>query len=684
MAGMRILLALAVALFLLPWTAAAITDAHEPDQYSGWQRGESWNGRSDFWRQAREGSEGTASQPSRGVLIQRHGADWRMIHTGLVSTYGQQLVLLTVGSLVALLLLMNRRLRALAAGLAGQIRRLGSIDRLAYWLTAASFLTLGTTGLVILYGRRMLAPFLGRDAFAQIAWWSKAIHDNTSWAFMLGVLLLVLVWIRDHVPQAGRLLKSAAAERTMPSITPLSATEKLAFWSVVGGGLVVSYSGLALLFPLAFAEMQRMQLMQIVHSLSSMTLATLIFGHVFIATMSIRENARKLFEAKEVLEQRVDERTRELEVARARAEEANRTKDRFLATASHDLLQPLSAARLMIATLRQRQLEAANSELIDRVHVALTGAEDLLADLLDISRMDAGGMTPRIEAVAAATLLDTMAAEFTPGARMHGLEFRVMPCRLMVATDPHLLGRVLRNLVTNAIRYTHSGTVLLGCRRQGRSLRFEVWDTGIGIAPDHLGKIFEEFHRESHRAGIQRGAGLGLAIVERIAQVLDAAITVRSEPGRGSMFAVTVPLSDAVPEAMAPTEVDDDLAGLRVMVVDNEEDVLLGMTRLLEEWGCVVLPASSPEEALEAAQEHGFAPALVLADFHLDDGVLGIDFAAEAQRRLGGVPTVIITADRTPEVAARIAAAELHLLHKPIKPAKLRALISHLTLSVAA
>lgn len=657
-----------------------------------------WTGRTQFWRQAREGVEGAVNQPRDGVLIQRHGTVWRQVRTGLVSTYGEQLVVVASVALLGVLLLMHSRLRSFALSLATQIRRLGRIDRFAHWLTAISFLLLGSTGLVILYGRRMIAPIFGRDAFSSIAMVSKTIHDNVSWAFMLGVVLLVMIWIRDHVPTAGRVLKSVVAGGQLPKITPFGATEKLVFWSVVAGGLVVCYSGLALLFPLVFADMQSMQLMQVLHSLSSMTLATLIFGHIFVATMSIRENTRKLLEAKEVLERRVDERTHELSQlndalrqeigerraveirlgeAMATAEEANHTKDRFLAAASHDLLQPLSAARLMIAILQLRPMVDADRELVDRVHLALTGAEDLLSDLLDISKLDARGVVPQITVVPAETFIHALISEFETMALRAGLHLQGVGCSLSVRTDSHLLMRVLRNFLSNAIRYTPAGRVLVGCRRRGDHLRFEVWDTGLGIPEDLLDRIFQEFHRAGGPANLQeRASGLGLAIVDRIARILDHRITLRSVVGRGSVFAVEIPIaleSEMVAEP-APT-FEDDLAGLSVLVLDNDDGVLMGMTSLIEEWGCLVSPFRTPENALDAPE---LATAeLLIVDYHLDN-LIGVQFVAEAWRRVGRLPTIIVSADRSAEVRADIEAHGLHLLPKPIKPAMLRALMTHL------
>ncbi|WP_158284191.1 NahK/ErcS family hybrid sensor histidine kinase/response regulator [Azospirillum sp. TSO22-1] len=699
--GALLLLLLA---FLLPFPAHAAP----PSDWAGREtssgvdplmlQSDRWPARSDFWRDVRNGTEGTVNQPSpwhRGVLIQLTGADWGSVRTDIVATYGTQLAGVSAAVLLGFLML-HGRLRAAAWTLARWAGRVRDLERLAYGVTALSFVLLGVTGLTILYGRRMIAPLVGKETFAAMALLSKQVHDLVSWTFMLGVVLLVLVWIRNHVPNRWR---DAAAN---PSIArPLGATAHLVFWSAVGGGIVVSYSGLALLFPLALVELQKMQIMQIVHSVSSLTLAALIFGHVLIASIVVRENARKLIEAKEELERRVEERTAELtreiaerraveaalEAARNQAEEANRSKDRFLAAASHDLLQPLSAARLMVASLLERAMRPENRELVENIHTALTGADDLLSDLLDISKLDAGGVTPQVTEVALGPLLDAMAAEFAPLAEAAGLALTVMPCRATVRTDAHLLRRVLRNLVSNAIRYTREGRVLVGCRRIGANLRVEVWDTGIGIPADKLGAIFQEFHREGRAARIHaRGAGLGLAIVERIARVLGHAVGVRSVVGKGSAFTLTVPRvhAAAAPVAVAAPDGEDDLAGVAILAIDNDESVLMGLTSLLRAWDCEVLPGSVPEDAIAAAQRAGFVPDLLITDFHLDEGAIGADVVRAARQVLGaGIPAIIVTADRSPEVRERIERAGAHLLYKPVKPAKLRALVSHALAPVA-
>lgn len=675
---------------LLPVTGGAQNSVPSGDLHDGgvpvWQAEDRWLDRTDYWRKVRQGEEGLVNQPDRGILIQSLGNDWSRVHSTLIPTYGGQLVVVTSVALLAMILLLNARLRAFAGRVADHLRRRKGLDRAAHWLTASSFLFLGGTGLIILYGRRILAPLISREVFAGIARVAKLVHDQVSWIFMVSVVLLVLIWIRDNLPNAGRALKTAVKGGGTPRISPLSATEQLVFWSLIGGGVVVSYSGMALLFPLSFAELKQMQLMQIVHSLSSLTLATLFFGHVFIATMSIRTSARKLLEAKEELERRVEERTAELrqanahlEIAKTEAEEAHRSKNRFTAAVSHDLLQPLSAARLMIATLRDRRSIRADRDLVDRIHLALSGAEDLLSDLLDISKLDMGGLTPQMETVSSGLLIDVLVGEFEPVARKRGIALRSVRVDRPVLTDPHLLMRVLRNLLSNAIRYTPQGKVLLGCRCRGGMLSFQVWDSGIGIPESRLESIFQEFHRESEAADLhKRASGLGLAIVDRIATVLGCRIGVRSRVGEGSVFSVDIPVATLPLQDSQPAHPGENtLEGVSVLVLDNDAQMLAGMAALLAEWGCHVLSHSSPQAAIEALSEYGEMPDLLIVDYHLGDSV-GLEFLERARRYVGMIPMMVVTADRSSEVHAAIASGGYPVLLKPVRPAKLRALMTHL------
>lgn len=410
---------------------------------------------------------------------------------------------------------------------------------------------------------------------------------------------------------------------------------------------------------------------------------------------AFREAERALKDANEGLEQRVSERTQELSLlnqaltdAKSTAEAANQSKTRFLAAVSHDLMQPLNAARLFSAALSHQHdaLPREAQELVHHLDSSLRSAEDLISDLLDISRLENGRITPDRNAFALSTLYDTLGAEFTVLAAKQGIDFRVHGSRLRIDSDIKLLRRVLQNFLTNAFRYA-KGRVVLGVRRQGKSLRLEVWDRGPGIAKDKLRVIFEEFKRlDSHQTRAEKGLGLGLAIADGFCQVLDHPLSVRSWPGKGSVFSVTVPIAaNVVKQYRLNGKIEPQhtaLTGVQVLCIDNEDSILIGMHSLLSRWGCQVWTASNRAEC-EALLAEDVHPQLVLVDYHLDHGETGCDLMAWLRMRLGEpVPGVVISADGRPELIATIHAAGLDYLSKPVKPAALRAMMSrHLPLN---
>lgn len=422
----------------------------------------------------------------------------------------------------------------------------------------------------------------------------------------------------------------------------------------------------------------------------------------FVADISERKkNQSRLEQLNHELEDRVAERTHELQlsnedlqqqiiqrkqmekalrVARDAAEEANRSKDKYLAAASHDLLQPLNAARLLMSTLRERQLPAAETHLLERAHMALEGAEDLLADLLDIARLDQAAITPSFSVCSIDELFYSLASEFEPVAQAAGLQLKVFSSRLYAYTDCHLLVRILRNFLSNACRYTESGGVLLGVRRRAGNLRLEVWDTGMGVAVDQQRKIFQEFNQlsNSHANG-RKGVGLGLAIVERIATIIGARIELRSQVGRGSCFSVEVPLSQtAVPPKVAAVSsvAIHDLNDRRVLVVDNEPAILHSMGALLTQWGCEVVLAADYSGALDALNGH--APDLIIVDLHLDNDVTGLWVVEQLRLHFSAaLPAVLITADYTDQEQELRKKLGIPMLNKPVRPGKLRAVMSH-------
>ncbi|MBC7209158.1 MAG: response regulator, partial [Pseudomonas sp.] len=416
------------------------------------------------------------------------------------------------------------------------------------------------------------------------------------------------------------------------------------------------------------------------------------FGMSFTDITPFREAEQALRDSNEGLEQRVAERTHELSQlnqalteAKSRAEAVSQSKTRFLAAVSHDLMQPLNAARLFSAALSQ-QAEAMNDEarqLVQHMDSSLRSAEELISDLLDISRLENGKVTPDIKPFALNELFDTLGAEFKVLAAEKGLEFRLRGSRLRVDSDMKLLRRVLQNFLTNALRYGKS-PLLLGARRQSGRLWLEVWDRGPGIADDKLQVIFQEFKRlDSHQTRAEKGLGLGLAIADGLCRVLGHPLEVRSWPGKGSVFRVSVPIAHSpAPATPAPVEqAGQPLAGLQVLCVDNEDSILIGMNSLLSRWGCQVWTARNQAEC-EALLGKGLRPHLALVDYHLDDGETGTGLMGWLRTRLGEpVPGVVISADGRNETIALVHAAGLDYLAKPVKPAALRALLNrHLSL----
>ncbi|AMB85912.1 hybrid sensor histidine kinase/response regulator [Pseudomonas agarici] len=413
----------------------------------------------------------------------------------------------------------------------------------------------------------------------------------------------------------------------------------------------------------------------------------------FTDITAFREAEQALTEANEGLEQRVADRTHELsqlngELTEAKgiAESANQSKTRFLAAVSHDLMQPLNAARLFCAALSHQDssLPAEARQLVQHLDSSLRSAEDLISDLLDISRLENGKITPNSTPFALHELFDTLGVEFKALAQEQGLKFRVRSTRLLIDSDIKLLRRILQNFLTNAFRYA-KGPVLLGVRRRGEQLLLEVWDRGPGIPEDKRQVIFEEFKRlDSHQTRTKKGLGLGLAIADGLCRVLGHRLQVRSWPGRGSAFSVSVPLAHGAPAVDAKTAALHSrhaLSGAQVLCVDNEDSILTGMHSLLSRWGCQVWTARNRQECT-ALLEQGMCPQLALVDYHLDDGETGTGLMAWLRTRLTQpVPGVVISADGRPETVAQIHGAGLDYLAKPVKPAALRALLSrHLPL----
>ena len=409
-----------------------------------------------------------------------------------------------------------------------------------------------------------------------------------------------------------------------------------------------------------------------------------------------REVVEALREANESLERRVADRTAELlqaniemMSAKAEAEQVNLAKTKFFAAANHDLLQPLAAARVFASALSERRLSPPNRELVRHALSALDSVDDLLTALLDVAKLDAGVVPASRCAFALADVLKPVSEEYRMIAARRRLRLRVFAGDVVVQTDPKLLSRILRNLISNALRYSTRGGVLIGHLRHAEGVLVGVWDTGIGIAPEQQEEIFEEFRRlPPGHDSTDRGAGLGLSIVKRIGRMLGHRLVVRSTPGRGSFFGVVLPLSDAPAVCLrrpaslpGQTGGPASLRGRTVQLIDDEPHIVEGLGVLLGGWGIKVRGARSAAEALQSA-DAAIAPELIIADYHLEGGLTGLEAIATLRRRWGDVPAVVATADHTEEVATLVAGAGHHLLHKPVRPARLRSLITHVLTAV--
>jgi len=398
------------------------------------------------------------------------------------------------------------------------------------------------------------------------------------------------------------------------------------------------------------------------------------------------EAAEALERANATLEKRVRDRTEELTrlnselaLAKSTAEDANISKTRFLAAASHDILQPLNAARLYVTSLVERQAGGEDSRLVENIDDSLEAIEEILSALLDISRLDAGAMSPSVSSFKMGDLMRSLEIEFAPIARAKGLELAFVASSLAVQSDRTLLRRLLQNFISNAIKYTPHGRVLVGCRRRGPSLQICVYDTGVGIPIVKRGEIFKEFHRLEQGARIARGLGLGLSIVERIARVLGHGIAIDANAGGGSVFSVTVPTATAINYTAAVTSatplLQTPISGARIVCIENDPAILDGMKTLLKTWNAEVIAVNDHDAAVEAIEAAGGRVTGLLVDYHLDRGN-GVAAIRDIRRRFGeNIPAILITADRSPHVRAAAREESIAVLNKPVKPASLRALL---------
>ena len=415
-------------------------------------------------------------------------------------------------------------------------------------------------------------------------------------------------------------------------------------------------------------------------------------GGGFVTTYTditdFKRHEQALLEAKQGLEARVAHRTRELSEslaaqrhAKLEAEAANTSKTRFFAAASHDLLQPLNAARLFVSALEsQARAHPEFQELASRIDDSMRAAEELLNDLLDSARLDSGALKPDISSFPIVDLLEELRRQYAPLAQARNLRLRIVGCRDVVRSDRSMLRRIIQNYLSNALRYTERGGVLVGCRRRGRELEIGVYDTGPGIAPNQRRDIYAEFSRLEHASPWgEKGVGLGLSICDRLATLMQHTLSFASQPGRGSMFGVRVAREIEVRRARSvkrqtPAVDPGNLQGVRVLCVDNDSAILDGMEALLGQWNVKVLKARNSAEATEL---FGQSPVdTILADYHLGDGVDGIELLRQlCGSRTPTLTAALISADHDAELMVAARNAGFPLLHKPLRPAALRALL---------
>lgn len=384
--------------------------------------------------------------------------------------------------------------------------------------------------------------------------------------------------------------------------------------------------------------------------------------------------AARLEESYASLEGKVEERTRQLEAA-------NQAKSRFIAAASHDLRQPLHALGLFVAQLHGKMRAAERGQIIRRIEVALAAMNELFSALLDISKLDAGATPVNVTVFPVAQLLAHAETTFAGAAREKELSFRAVPSDVWVRSDFILLEQIVFNLISNGLRYTRHGGVLVGCRKRADQLRIEVWDTGAGIPANQQDKIFGEFYRLSEPDREHRGLGLGLAIVDRLCRLLGHPIEVRSAVGKGSMFAVSVPVAPANERAIevsAVTRSQPDLSnGKLVVVIDDDPLVLDGMGGIFRRWGCQVITADTDRKALQAATEYQRLPDVIISDYSLANGRTGIETIELLRRELAApIPAFLISGDTDPALLREAKKNGFHLLHKPVDPMALRAMFN--------
>jgi signal transduction histidine kinase/CheY-like chemotaxis protein len=370
-----------------------------------------------------------------------------------------------------------------------------------------------------------------------------------------------------------------------------------------------------------------------------------------------------------------------LTLRKEEAERANLSKARFLAGASHDLRQPMQALSMFVEGLQTTDLQADQRQLVTQIRKSVGAITDSLREILDISKLDAGVVKPRIQPFPVAQILDRIAFELRTLAARKGLSFDVLRSRAWISSDALLLYRIVLNFAQNAIAYTDAGRVLIGCRRAGAGLRIEVWDTGRGIPIEHRRAIFEEYVRL--QGSNREGLGLGLAICDRLARLLSHPIVVRSALGRGSVFAITVPLAESRFVEQRPAASAEasalDFSGRWAVLVDDDADVLAGLAASLQTWGCRCLVANSGAEVLRKLSTAERVPDFIIADYQLGEGETGVQVIEAIRHEFNAhIPALLLTADTSQERAREAGRHQVPILYKPVTAQQLRSVIGGL------
>ena len=414
-------------------------------------------------------------------------------------------------------------------------------------------------------------------------------------------------------------------------------------------------------------------------------LAALLVAYIVAMTLIVRMSNGQLVEGLRLRFENID-LLKELRLQTDIALQANAEKSRFLAAASHDLRQPVHALGLFVGALRAQPLRKASRGLIDHIESAVDALDGLFTSLLDISKLDAGVVEVSWEPVRLGPLLERLVRELQTEAAAKGLELRARPTSQMLRSDPVLLERVLRNVMTNAVRYTDRGRVFVGVRREGARVRIEVRDTGVGIAPADQETVFREFQQVGNpERDRSKGLGLGLAIVRRIAPLIEAEVRLVSAPGRGTTFSLTAPTWRGEPgEAKAHLHVPGRVPFGPILVVEDEIEVRQAMEALLTQWGMPHRTAASAKDLIDALPA-GVSPALIISDHRLRDGETGLTAVSRLRQAFGAhIPAMLVTGDTAPERLEEVEASGLMVLHKPVGNARLRAAIGSALRTAAA